>query len=273
MLCHHIHRDFGQIQIGSDAGRRRDARLREDIVDHLHGKVVGTHPVSMKIAGDIHKNLINGVDMDILRRYVFQIDLINFRAPLHVQCHVRSRGNKVKLKGRVTAELAAVRRLPGKGSSMVCGSAPCIHAAHHLKHFEKTGASRNSVRLERGRDRKADCFLCTAHIRDDKIRRQRIKAALAALDRSVKRLEVNRDILFCPALSHTVPDQPFIPVSGLTLNNCFSYGCSAHQEPQAVSSEQTFLPFRRPHCWPARGVLQIFQHPPAHPSAAGHILR
>ena len=89
MLGHNIHGDLAQIHIGADPCCSRDTGVSKYIPDHGHGKLMGCHTVCWQISGHINKYLINGIHMDILRCHIFQINIIDSRAVLHIPCHLR----------------------------------------------------------------------------------------------------------------------------------------------------------------------------------------
>ena len=91
MLCHNIHGNFAQIQVGADTCRSRDSDGLKHIQDHPPGQLRGAGLIGFQIIGDVHKYLINGIDVDILRSNIFQIDLIDFSADLHIFRHLRRR--------------------------------------------------------------------------------------------------------------------------------------------------------------------------------------
>ena len=61
--------------------------------------------VKRQIIGHIHKDLINGIDVDILRCDVFQVDFIDFRAACYVVRHARHCCQKIDLPVRMRLQL------------------------------------------------------------------------------------------------------------------------------------------------------------------------
>ena len=92
-----IHGDLGQVHIGADAAGRGDAGGGEDIPDHGHGQFMGRHAVKGQVVGDIDKNFIHGIHMDIFRRYIFQINPIDPGSTAGVFCHLGNSGYIVDL--------------------------------------------------------------------------------------------------------------------------------------------------------------------------------
>lgn len=72
-----VHRQLGEIKVGADAGRGRDACRIQHFPDHRHGKVAGTHLVVGEVGGCVDEYLVDGIDQNILRRNVFLIDAVN----------------------------------------------------------------------------------------------------------------------------------------------------------------------------------------------------
>lgn len=87
MLGFDVHGDLGEIEIGSDPRRRSDAGGFENIQNDGPGQLPSGHLKGFQITGGVNEHLINGIDMDVLRSRVFEIDLIDPGAPLDVVGH------------------------------------------------------------------------------------------------------------------------------------------------------------------------------------------
>ena len=111
MLCLNIHSNFAQKQVRSDTGCRCDPGGLQDVPDHPHGKFVHCQFIKFQIAGRVDKHLVNGINVKVLWRDVFQINRINLRADLHIPSHSGNRNNIVEFQRRVRVELWAVVRL------------------------------------------------------------------------------------------------------------------------------------------------------------------
>ena len=61
-----IHGDLGEKEIGANARRCRDAGIVQDVAHHRHGQLVRRHAVSAQIICHIDKNLVDGIDDDVL---------------------------------------------------------------------------------------------------------------------------------------------------------------------------------------------------------------
>ena len=91
MLRHNVHSDLAEIEIAADARRGRDARGAQHIEDHGLRQLAGGHMIRLEVAGHIHHHLVDGVDVDVLGRDVFEIDIVDLRADLNVFRHLRRR--------------------------------------------------------------------------------------------------------------------------------------------------------------------------------------
>ena len=172
LLRHNIHRHLAEIHIGADASRSRDARLFQHVAYHRHSQFVGRHLVSTKIGRDIHKHLVDAIDMDILRSNVLQIDAIHPAAHLDIVGHPGRRDDKV-------------------------------HATRFLIHLEQSCAPSDAIGLQTRRHRQTDGLLRPTGIRHHQVRSQRVQPPVQTLHRSVKRLQV--DGYICPlCLLHSI---------------------------------------------------------------------
>ena len=148
--------------------------------------------------------------MQILRRDVFEIDLVDLRGGLHIKRHPRRRGDIVQRKGRILAQrvriAAAAGKLPPGG-----GPPRSIDGSHALHDLKQPCAPRNAIGLESGGHGKADGLFRPALVRDDKMRSQRIQSARHAFDRSIKGFQINGKIAgFCHTASPPL-DMDMIP--------------------------------------------------------------
>ena len=98
-LRHDVHGHFCEVQVRSDARRRRDPGVLQHIADHRHGQVVRRgrsrgfcgRSVEVHVVRSVDEHLVDAVDVNVLRRHVFQVDFVNLRGDLLVQCHLRRR--------------------------------------------------------------------------------------------------------------------------------------------------------------------------------------
>ena len=162
-LRHDVHCDFGEIQIGPDAGCRCDSGCFQHIADHRHDQLVRTHAVQRQIIGQIKKAFVNRIHMNVLRTDVLQIDFIDIGGILDIFCHTRRRDQ--------------IWYFPSRQH---------LNFAKPLFHLEKPAASGESICFERRRHCKADGLIRPRFIRDDKIRPQWIQSPFDTLHRGVK---------------------------------------------------------------------------------------
>ena len=194
MLGDNVHRHLAQVQVAPNAGGGGDAGRVQHVEDHLLGQLARGDAVGVQIGRDVHENLVDRVNVDVLRRDVLQVDVVDARAVFDVVCHARRRGDiggRQRGRGR---ELGGVVRFAGKG--MAGG----VHAPHGvdlfdaLHHLEQPRAARDAIGLERGRHGKADGLFRAAGVCNDKVGGKRVQPALDALHRGVKGFQVDCDI-------------------------------------------------------------------------------
>ena len=117
MFCHNVHSHFAKEKVCPYPGGCRDASGFNNIQNDFHGKVVSRQLVGVQVICHIHENLVDGVYHDVFRRYVFQIDLVNLCAVLHVICHARRGNNEVYFQRRVCLQFRKEMGFSGKCSS------------------------------------------------------------------------------------------------------------------------------------------------------------
>ena len=133
LLRHNVHRHFCQIQIGADADRGSNARLRQDSFDHRHGhepcrldaELCRSFGIGMEIRITVNKALINAVDMDVILTGIPEKDGINLCGHALVLRHP-GHGNQV-------IQMLMVFRLP---------------QLYRLLCLEKPRPARNPFRLQ-----------------------------------------------------------------------------------------------------------------------------
>ena len=152
-----VHGDLGEEEIGADARRRRDAGIVQHVAHHRHGQLVRRHAIGAQIIRHIDKNLVDGIDDNVLRRDVFQIGGVDPAAVFLVQAHPRRRDDVGNLQRRV---LFYGFRVEGGGGELVFSGfriAPdCpgtnsgvqsfpVDLLHALNHFKQTRPAGNAV--------------------------------------------------------------------------------------------------------------------------------
>ena len=189
-----VHRDLAEVEVGPDAGRGRDARLAEHLLDDLAREVVGREPVGAQVGRGVDEHLVDRIDVDVFRREIAQVDPVNLAADLHVVRHPGRGHDVLQLQRRVREERGVVRR-PAAETPPRRAPAPLgVDPPDRLHHLEEAGAAGDPVRLERRRDRQADGLLRAARVRHHQMRVQGVKTPVHALHGGVERLQVDGDV-------------------------------------------------------------------------------
>ena len=105
LFRHNVHGDFRKVQIRSDAGSRCDAGFTQYRLYHFHGKLVRRAVIGFQISCHVHKDFVNGIDVDIFRRNIPEIDLVDLCADLHIVCHLGLGGNEIQFQRRILCKL------------------------------------------------------------------------------------------------------------------------------------------------------------------------
>ena len=85
VFCPDIHGNLAEIQVGADPDRGGEACSLQHIPDDQHGKVAGRHIAEAEIIGGIYEHFIDGIDVNIFRRGIFQVDVIDACAVLNIK--------------------------------------------------------------------------------------------------------------------------------------------------------------------------------------------
>ena len=93
VLGHDVHGDLAQVQVRTDAAGRRDPRGRVDLADQFFCQHEGRGVISIEIGCQIDEDFVHRVYVDILRRDVLQIDVVDPGTVFHVQGHAGHRGD------------------------------------------------------------------------------------------------------------------------------------------------------------------------------------
>ena len=149
---------------------------------------MGSHAISLKIGSDIHENLVDRIDMDILRSDISQIDVIDFGTVINIMSHSRGRHQIIDGKLRMFLKYSLRKTLP-------LPSPASVDILDFLNHFKQSGASARTIRLQGRRNGKAYRLFRTRRIGNDKTCVKRIQSPLDTLHRSIKTLQVDRYIL------------------------------------------------------------------------------
>ena len=136
VLGRDVHGYLAEKQIGADPRGGGDAGRGEHIQQDGFGQLPGRQPVGVQIVGHIQKYLVDGIDDDVLRGYVFQIQVVDSGAVFHIVGHP-GRGHDV-----VHRQFRMGSQFPGRAGAAGqplprCGPAACLvyrrHPLHHLK--------------------------------------------------------------------------------------------------------------------------------------------
>ena len=186
VLCLDVHRDFGEVHICADSCRGGNACALKHRAHHFLAHLGGGHFVCAEIVGEVDKNLVNRVNVNVLGGDKLKVNLVNLRAHLHIPLHSRRRDNivnhhlgvAVNVVGKVarSAELFVFKPVFALGVGLF----------YPLYHLKKPCPAGDSVGFERRRNRKADGFFSAAFVGDDKEGVERIKSAVNALYRSIE---------------------------------------------------------------------------------------
>ena len=112
-----IHRDLTQVEVGPNARGGCDSCLFQNRADHLHRQLMSSLFVEREIPGHIHHDFVDGVDVDILRRDVAEIDLVDSRAVFDVVGHAGNRYDIVRLERGIRGKLRRGKRTSGERNS------------------------------------------------------------------------------------------------------------------------------------------------------------
>ena len=69
-----VHCHFAEEKIRADSCGCCDAGCFKHIEDDLHGEIMGGELVGVQVVRHIHEHLVDGVDYDVLRRNVLEVD-------------------------------------------------------------------------------------------------------------------------------------------------------------------------------------------------------
>ena len=136
LLRHDVHRNLGKVKVRPDPGSCRNPGLLQYLPHHLHRQLVRCHAIGLQVRSRIDKHLINGVDMNVFRRDIAQIDLVNFCTVFHVQGHAGRGRNERQFQRRIGIQLIDIIRLPGK---LPCLSLPlAVHFLYFLNNLKQS---------------------------------------------------------------------------------------------------------------------------------------
>ena len=161
--------------------------------DHA-GKVVGGDTPGFQVIRGVHEHLVDGIDMNILRRRVPGIDIIYSGAVINVMGHAGLGHDIVQLQMRITRQLTGQAGFAGEVPAPDPATAAGILRLYLLHHLKQPGPAGNAVGLQRRGDGQADGFFRAAAVSHHKAGVQRVQPPLHALHRGIEGLQVNGDI-------------------------------------------------------------------------------
>jgi len=194
VLRHDVHGHLAEVEIAADARRGGDAGGPQDIQDHGLRQFPGRHPVGLQVTGDIHHHLVDGVDMDILRGDVFQVDVVDLGADLDVPRHPGRGHQVVHRQGRIGLQLSGVGAFAHQFPAGGVEPPLCVDLLDPLDHLEEAGPAGDAIGFQRGGDGEADGLLRAAEIRHHQVGGHGIEAPLPALHGGVVGFQVDGDI-------------------------------------------------------------------------------
>ena len=104
MLCHNVHGQLCEVEVGADTCRCGDAGVVQHLPHHGHGKLVGAHVVVGQIARHINKNLVDGVGVDIRRGHIFEVGLVDLGGHIQIPLHPGRRNDVAQPQCRVCVQ-------------------------------------------------------------------------------------------------------------------------------------------------------------------------
>ena len=99
MLGRDVEGDLGKVEVRAQATGRRDARRSHHVFADPLPKLAGRAAIEPEVTRHVQKGLVDGVDMDVLGTHVAQVDGIDVRRPLDVECHAWSGRHVVDVPG------------------------------------------------------------------------------------------------------------------------------------------------------------------------------
>ena len=194
MLCHDVHSDLAEVHVGADACRGRDARGGQNVQNDFHGELAGCKFVGAEVVGCIDEHLVDGIDMDILRRHILQVHIVDLGAGFHILSHLGRGYNIVDSQLRMGFQLGIIVGCPCEGATGSLALALCIGLLDLLHYLKEPRPAGDAVLLQSRRNGKADGFLRAAQIRHHKVGGHGVQVSLHTLDAGVKAFQIYCDI-------------------------------------------------------------------------------
>ena len=152
VLCRDVERDFRKVEIRPDAARRRQAEAALDFAEQEARHFARRPVVHRRVAGNVDKRFIDGVDKNILFAEIVEVDAVDFGSVVQIQLHPGRRHDVTEARGNL----------------------------------EDAAAVAHALRFQRRRHGETYRSAPARRIRDHEIGRHRIKPAHHALARGVE---------------------------------------------------------------------------------------
>ena len=189
-----VQRDFAEVQVRADARRGRDAGCAQHVQNELHGEIARGQAGGGEVFGGVDEHLVDGIHVNVLRVYIFDIDAVDARAVFHIARHLRRRDQIGELPRGIGLYLGGQAGFSGEGMAGRGGQANGVDGVHTLNHLEQPRTTRHAPRLQRRGDGQTDGLLGAAFVRDDQMDVHGIQPAQHAFHRREKGLEINGHI-------------------------------------------------------------------------------
>ena len=178
-LGYNVHRYLAEIKVRANASGGGDACLGQHLPDDFHGQLVSRHPVILQVGCHVHKNLVDGIDMDVLRGDVAEIYFINACAVLDVMRHAWLCHQIVHGQLPVCVQFLFRVRFPG-------ASPLPVHLTHPLHHLEQPWPAADSIAFQRRRYGQTDGLFRPRRVGHDQARVERVKSPFHTFYRGVE---------------------------------------------------------------------------------------
>ena len=149
------------------------------------------HPVCVKVSRHVHKDLVDGINVNILWSDVFQVYLIDTCAVFNVFCHARRGSNVVNFPIFVHFEFLVLPRLSRQATERALVPSLIVNFTQPLHNLKQSCSSSNAVGFEGRGNGQTDGLLCPAHVCHNKIGGERIETTFYAFHGSEERFQVD----------------------------------------------------------------------------------
>lgn len=73
-----VHGDFGEIEVGANAGGGGDAGFLVNVAEHGGDKIARGGASVFEVIGDVAEDFVDGVGKEVVGGEVVEVDLVNF---------------------------------------------------------------------------------------------------------------------------------------------------------------------------------------------------